>query len=189
MVLAQSSAIAACQAIDRCGGCVQRVDVAAVMDEFAGNPLADGSQPELFVDNSDAENVVVSGDWKTEKNAWSAYGPDFLSDDSKGTFPKSLRYVPRLPAGNEYDIYVYFPKVGGATTHTLIRVFDGGAAVRPEDPVVGRGRRRTDRRRMGAYRPLSAAEGRKGYVEISNEEADGIVVADAVLFIPARSEN
>lgn len=45
MVLAQSSAIAACQAIDRCGGCVQRVDVAAVMDEFAGNPLADGSQP------------------------------------------------------------------------------------------------------------------------------------------------
>ena len=136
---------------------MQRVDVAAVMDEFAGNPLADGSQPELFVDNSDAENVVVSGDWKTEKNAWSAYGPDFLSDDSKGTFPKSLRYVPRLPAGNEYDIYVYFPKVGGATTHTLIRVFDGGAAVRPEDPVVGRGRRRTDRRRMGAYRPLSAA--------------------------------
>lgn len=49
MVLAQSSAIAACQAIDRCGGCVQRVDVAAVMDEFAGNPLADGSQPELFI--------------------------------------------------------------------------------------------------------------------------------------------
>ena len=62
---------------------------------------SDGSQPELFVDNSDAENVVVSGDWKTEKNAWSAYGPDFLSDDSKGTFPKSLRYVPRLPAGNQ----------------------------------------------------------------------------------------
>lgn len=62
------------------------------------------ASPELFVDNSDAENVVVSGDWKTEKNAWSAYGPDFLSDDSKGTFPKSLRYVPRLPAGNEYDI-------------------------------------------------------------------------------------
>ena len=189
MVLAQSSAIAACQAIDRCGGCVQRVDVAAVMDEFAGNPLADGSQPELFVDNSDAENVVVSGDWKTEKNAWSAYGPDFLSDDSKGTFPKSLRYVPRLPAGNEYDIYVYFPKVGGATTHTLIRVFDGARRydrrIRSSDVVV-EGQTGGEWVRIGRYR---LPEGRKGYVEISNEEADGIVVADAVLFIPARSEN
>ena len=189
MVLAQSSAIAACQAIDRCGGCVQRVDVAAVMDEFAGNPLADGSQPELFVDNSDAENVVVSGDWKTEKNAWSAYGPDFLSDDSKGTSPKSLRYVPRLPAGNEYDIYVYFPKVGGATTHTSIRVFDGAQRydrrIRSSDVVV-EGQTGGEWVRIGRYR---LPEGRKGYVEISNEEADGIVVADAVLFIPARSEN
>ena len=168
---------------------MQRVDVAAVMDEFAGNPLADGSQPELFVDNSDAENVVVSGDWKTEKNAWSAYGPDFLSDDSKGTFPKSLRYVPRLPAGNEYDIYVYFPKVGGATTHTLIRVFDGARRydrrIRSSDVVV-EGQTGGEWVRIGRYR---LPEGRKGYVEISNEEADGIVVADDVLFIPARSEN
>lgn len=84
---------------------------------------------------------------------------------------------------------IYFPKVGGATTHTLIRVFDGARRydrrIRSSDVVV-EGQTGGEWVRIGRYR---LPEGRKGYVEISNEEADGIVVADAVLFIPARSEN
>ena len=61
MVLSQSAAIAACLAIDRHDGCVQDVDAATVLERLLRDPLADGSRPDIFVDNRDASSVVVNG--------------------------------------------------------------------------------------------------------------------------------
>lgn len=82
MVLSQSAAIAACLAIDRHDGCVQDVDAATVLERLLRDPLADGSRPDIFVDNRDASSVVVNGEWETVANPWRAYGPDYLSDRS-----------------------------------------------------------------------------------------------------------
>ena len=186
MVLGQVSAIGACQAIDGYGNRIQKVGAEAINDEFTKNPLADGSQPELFIDNNDTENVAVCGTWKTETNVWSAYGPDFLSDDSKGASPKSLKYMPQIPVETEYDIYAYFPKVNNLTTRTLINVCDGKQQherVIESADIVVEGQTGGEWVSIGRYK---LPEGRESYVEISNKGADGIVVADAVLFIPAR---
>ena len=186
MVLGQSAAIAACQAIDRHDNCVQDVDAGDVRKEFENNPLADNSQPEILIDNHDTLHVQCSGYWKTE--IWKAYGPDFFSDASKGTSDKSIRYTPDIPADNSYEIYAYFPKVSNAATQTLIDVYDGNElhrmAVRSSDIVV-EGQTSGEWAFIGRYR---LAKGTDNYVRISNEGADGVVVADAVLFIPVTDK-
>lgn len=183
MVLAQSAAIAAGQAIDRHNNCVQKVDAQAVLKEFRDNPLADKSQPEILIDNHDTLHVERTGEWKTE--VWKAYGPNFFSDDSKGTSPKSIRYTPTIPVDNLYEIYAYFPKVQNATTQTHIDIYDGNELhkkVIQSSDIIVEGQTSGEWISVGQYKLL---KGMDNYVRISNEEADGVVVADAVLFIPA----
>src|SRR5690606_33658356 len=50
MVLGQAAAVAASMAIDNATS-VQEIDVAALQSELRENPLADGSVPELLVDD------------------------------------------------------------------------------------------------------------------------------------------
>ena len=183
MVLAQSAAIAAGQAIDKYDNCVQKVDAKAILKEFRENPLADKSQPEILIDNHDTSHVQRTGEWKTE--IWKAYGPDFFSDDSKGKNLKTIQYTPVIPVDNLYEIYAYFPKVQNATTQTHIDIYDGNELhkkiIRSSDIVV-EGQTSGEWVSIGQYK---LTKGMDNYVRISNEEADGIVVADAVLFIPA----
>ena len=183
MVLAQSAAIAAGQAIDKYANCVQKVDAKAILKEFRENPLADKSQPEILIDNHDTSHVQRTGEWKTE--IWKAYGPDFFSDDSKGKNLKTIQYTPVIPVDNLYEIYAYFPKVQNATTQTHIDIYDGNELhkkiIRSSDIVV-EGQTSGEWVSIGQYK---LTKGMDNYVRISNEEADGIVVADAVLFIPA----
>lgn len=77
MVLGQSSAVAACQAIDK-KIAIQEVNVKEVQSLLRTDPLADGSMAEVLVDNEDSH---ITGDWKIEKSG--GYGPTYLTDDSK----------------------------------------------------------------------------------------------------------
>ena len=72
MVLGQSTATAAVQAIDRQVS-VQDVNVKAVQNKLAEDPLVDGSTPEILVDNDDKDLVVIQGAWKKEINGGYAF--------------------------------------------------------------------------------------------------------------------
>ena len=68
MVLAQSSAVAACMAIDK-KQTVQQINITSLRVYLEKNPLMDGSTPEVLVDNDDTKQVLISGDWK-KGNQW-----------------------------------------------------------------------------------------------------------------------
>jgi hypothetical protein len=72
MVLAQSAATAACQAIDK-NTSVQQVDISQLQSVLKNNPLADHSIPEILVDNDDQDNIIKTGDWKRVTEG--GYGP------------------------------------------------------------------------------------------------------------------
>lgn len=180
MVLAQSAATAAVVAIDSRVP-VQQVAVKKVQQLLAANPLADNSTPEILVDNDDAAHVKLQGDWKKEGRG--SYGPSLYLDDSKGSVPKSARFTPEIQREGEYHIYSYVPKLPNQASATHVRVFDGkqltpvkidAAAIKVEGQTSG------EWVSLGTFR---LPKGKKAYVEISNEQADGAVVADALLFI------
>jgi hypothetical protein len=185
MVLAQSAAVAASLALDAKTS-VQGVDVKAVQAELKSNPLADKSLPEIRIDNEDASYVQKTGDWQQDNKAAGRFGPSLLRDDSRGGAPKSVRFTPEVRKAGPYQVYAYFPKVADASAQAAITLHNG---TRPKEIILRRESLQVEGQTAGAWVPLgeyTMAAGSKGYVEISNKGADGVVVADAVLFVPAR---
>ncbi|MFV0363277.1 MAG: FAD-dependent oxidoreductase, partial [Suipraeoptans sp.] len=74
MVLSQSSAVAACLAIDNTNHVVQEVDVAKIQQVLTTNPLADNTTPDLVIDNHNTNLVTLNGNWET--STYGAYGPN-----------------------------------------------------------------------------------------------------------------
>lgn len=180
MVLGQSSAVAACQAIDKTIA-IQQVNVKEVQSLLKTDPLADGSMPEVLVDNEDSH---ITGDWKTEKSG--GYGPTYLTDGSKAETATSVRFIPEKLKKCAYRVYTYFPKVMNPATKTYITIYDGEKAT---EKIINQSDLQVEGQTSGEWLPLGLynfSEEKKAYVEISNKNADGVIVADAVLFVPVR---
>jgi hypothetical protein len=94
--------------------------------------------------------------------------------------------MPSIVRENKYDVYMYVPKVAHASTHTPVTVFDGTerheVTINPAGLIV-EGQTSGEWVYIGNFR-LPA--GTDSYVELSNKDANGVVVADAVLFIPEK---
>ena len=181
MVLAQSAAYAACQAIDRrCA--IQDIDVHALQQSLRTNPLADGSPAEILVDNDDSTGVTRTGDWT--RITTGGYGPSFWLDSSAS--PATAQFTPVIPASGSYAVYTYIPRVSHASTRTSIAIFDGETTV---EKNIDLGGVRVSGQTSGEWISLGAihfAKGSNPYIRISNASADGAVVADAVLFVPIK---
>ena len=185
MVLAQSAAVAACMAIDG-KACVQDVDVAQLQKELAENPLADGSQPEILIDNDHPTQVSTKGEWEEVPNSRAAYGATFLADRSNGKQPKTVRYTPQLSQDGTYDIYTYRPLLKEGNGRVQVTVFDGEQehelTIAPEDIRV-EGQTSGEWVFLGKY---DLSTGKQGYIEIASTQGEHPSVADAVLLIPTR---
>lgn len=182
MVLGQSAAVAACQAIDKKIP-VQQVNVNTVQQILQSNPLADGSTPELLVDNIDT-NVRVAGQWKTEMNG--GYGPSYLVDTSKAATAGFVQFMPNVIKSGHYQVYSYFPKAKNASANTVIAVFDGQKVT---EKIINQADIQVQGQTSGEWISLGSYElpkGKKAYVQVSNKNADGAIIADAVLFVPIK---
>jgi len=182
MVLAQSSATAAVMAIDA-GVDVQNVDVAGLQQQLKNNPLADGSVFEILVDNSDSSQVAVKGSWTTQKKG--GYGPDFLIHEP-GKSIASVKFTPEIPKRGKYQGYIYIPKTTGLSSTTLVIVNDGkrnhGISIKESDIRV-EGQTSGEWVSLGVYQ-LPA--GKKSFTQVSNKDADGKIIADAVIWVPEK---
>lgn len=183
MVLAQSAAVAACQAIDKKIP-VQQVNVVAVQQILKDDPLADKSVPEILVDDSDTARVKITGDWKMAKNG--GYGPSFLLDSAKVAPAASVKFTPVVVKEGAYHVYSYFPKVKNAASKTMVMVYDGQKATERiinQSDIQVQGQTSGEWVSLGEYQ---LPRGKKAYVQVSSQNADGAVIADAVLFIPVN---
>ena len=182
MVMGQSAVVAAVMAIDKKTD-LHAVDIRQLQQTLLSNPLADGSIPEVMVDN-DSKHVLLTGNWKKEKTG--AYGPSMFTDDSKGMESKSVRFMPVLKNSGNYHVYVYFPKLQNGSSKTSISIFDG---MQNKQKIIEAATIKVEGQTSGEWVDLgihSINKNKKPYIEISNKGADGIVVADAVLFVPGK---
>ena len=107
-------------------------------------------------------------------------GLDQIDWASLGEHPQ----LAELPAAGRYDVYLYWPALAD-TTRRLAR----NAAV---DVLHEEGRAAfvvDQRARPGRWHHLGTfafAPGAEAYVEIRNDAADGVVLADAVRFCPVH---
>jgi hypothetical protein len=178
MVLGQSAAFAAVQAIDAKTS-VQKVDIKKLQASLKSNPLADGSTPEIVIDNDEKSLVELSGNWTTKKNV--GFGPSTLIAE-KGGAESSVKFKPVITKDGDYEVYAYFlPKYQDLSTTITVVVSDG--TKESEIPInlsqlVALGQTSGEWIHLGKYK-LSKAK--KPFVKITTKGADGVVLADAVL--------
>ncbi len=183
MVLGQSSAAAASQAIDK-GISVQEVNTEELQHELTSDPYADGSAADIIVDNEDASDFKLNGSWALEKRG--GYGPTFLADTSNAQTPKSARFIPEIIEDGNYAIYTYYPKLQNGANITPITIFDGKQQTEKtidKSKVEVIGQTSGEWVSLGKYK---LSKGKNAYVEISNKNADGVIVADAVLLVKEK---
>jgi hypothetical protein len=186
MVLAQSAATAAAQAIDK-GISVQQVDVAVLQKALKENPLADGTTKEILIDNDDKSNVTLVGSWTTLKNAPGCYGASLLSsaggDKSK---IQSVKFSTFIEKEGPYEIYAYFPRTEGGASTVAVSFYTGK---RNHTQELHPNQLKIEGQTSGEWMFLGRYDLKKGenpHVEVSTRGADGTVVADAVLLYPVR---
>jgi hypothetical protein len=184
MVLAQSAATAGVMAMDA-GADVQKIDVQALQQRLREDPLGDGSVFEILVDNLDSLQIQRRGQWKKEMAG--GYGPNFLVHEPGDAGMASLRFTPDIPEAGNYAGYIYFPKATNMSTSTLVIVYDGerthGLTIRESDIRV-EGQTSGEWVALGNYR---LPPGKKSYVQVSSKDADGKVIADAVIWVPVKT--
>ena len=182
MVLAESSAFAAVQAIDRKVS-AQKIDMNALRAKIKNDPLADGSTAEILVDNDDEKSIVMVGKWTREKDS-KGYGSSYLKAGSAKDF--SVKFHPAIVQAGSYHVYVYFPRLEGASADVTTVIQAGKKSssinIRPNEIQI-EGQTSGEWVSLGKY---EFPKGADSFVEINTKGAGGVVVADAVLFIPER---
>lgn len=178
MVLGQSAALAASMALDANKN-LHEIDVKKLQNELKINPLADKSQAEILIDN-DFSNVKLNGDWKVASKGYGRYGKNYLIDESKGAEEKSVIYVPEIPLTKNYKIYIYFPRFEQLSKKISLNLWTPtgkkNLQIEPKNTE-------NDWLYVGEF---LLEKGNKNMLEITNENADGAIIADAVLFIPSK---
>jgi hypothetical protein len=185
MVMGQSSAAAAVLAIDAKTS-VQNVNVKQLQKVLQQNPLADHSQPDILIDNELKNNVVIKGEWKKNESSRRSYASSSLQTNGTEKNSMSVRFTSTIPATGKYRIYSYVPETDSSSSSVTVNVYDGKKlqpafinlrALKVEGQTSG------EWVYVGEY---NFAKGARSYVEITNKDADGMIIADAILLVPER---
>jgi len=182
MVLGQAAAVASSAAI-AARVPVQDVNVRGLQRELRANPLADGSTPDVLIDEADADRVKLTGRW-SPFDISGRYGPSVLRSEGPGA---TARFVPEVDVAATYDVYLYWPAADAVARRApvAIRHAEGTTELGVDLP------REAEALQHGivSWRPLGRFRfepGREAWVEVRSDGADGAVLADAVLLVPHR---
>lgn len=180
MVLGQSAAVAASLAIDK-GISVQDVDIEHIKAELATNPKGDGRKPDYLVISENNAAVQFTGTWA--KGEGRGYGHTYRQADSKTGISTAEFKASDIEPGN-YQVYTYFPRTKNSSASMTYRLFDGQRTVEKQlnlSNIEIKGQTSSIWVPIGEY---TIGEGKEcPYVELSTKGANGIVAANAILFV------
>jgi len=138
--------------------------------------------PGIVVDETAAELV---GEWQYSTHTPPYVGLGYLHDMKAGKGTKSVTFTPELPMAGWYEVQLAHCYNVRRSTKTPVTIHhaDGDKNIvinQQQEPEHGR-----LFRTLGTFR---FEAGHKGWVRISNDgtEADKVVVADAVQFLPVK---
>jgi hypothetical protein len=182
MILGQSAATAASLAIDG-KTAVQKVDYVKLKERLLADkqirtweipPLSPeelaGAPAGVRVEETEA---AKSGEWIE------AITGGYLHDNNEGKGAKTITYTPDLPKDGTYDVYVYWRKNPNRATNVPIEITTASG----KETVT------VDQREKGGWQKIKTASfkaGKTSRLIISNKDTNGHVIADGVIWSPAK---
>ncbi|MEM9827615.1 MAG: DUF1553 domain-containing protein [Planctomycetota bacterium] len=133
------------------------------------------------IDDADA---IKTGNWVESKYSKDFIGSGYLHDNNGANGPLKVRFETRLPKAGRYEIRLAAAPGGNRASKVKLRIETGGKSVAQT----------LDQRRVpggGIWHSLGTFACHAGIVavEISNADADGYVIADAVKWVPVDDKS
>ena len=188
MVLGQSAATAACQAIAQ-DVAVQDIDIEKLQAQlladgqvlhWQGSPGKPGislqSLPGIVLDDRDA---TCTGDW-VQSDATPGYiGAGYLHDGNGAKGQRTAAFVPVLPKAGQYQVGLAYTSHANRASKVKVTVTHAGGSTvvlvdqtkKPDQGVF---------HRLGTF---ACSAGKQASVTITTADSDGYVVVDAVQFL------
>jgi hypothetical protein len=174
--------MAAVQALEQAKP-VQDIDVQILQSNLKDDPLADGSAPEILVDNDiTPDRVHKLGRWQEEKGGTAqlggSYGRSLLMSDSTD-LSSGVKFMLPQDIKGKYKVYYY--NAGNPVykaAHYEIAVQLGAAEVRL---VVPTSANHFEWISVGQFEFYGSGQ---AWLEISRQSQHGAIFADAVLLVP-----
>jgi hypothetical protein len=178
MLLGQTAAIKALESITR------DIPVAKVLQEevdryYKYNPWMDGSRPDLIVDDAEAANMEIIGHWTKIKNQPGTFGNTYLQTNPLDDLGSRIRFTSKNPLKGDYQLYYYIPALRGGTTVINLEVYV--SKVRHVATL------RLAPNTSETWVPVGTyhfEDNTTGDVLVSQRGANGLLAADAVLWLP-----
>jgi hypothetical protein len=191
MVIGQSAATAACQAIDA-NVAVQDIDYAALKAtllkekqvlEWTGPQRSTGidltTLPGQVADNAGAK---VTGEWTASSAIGGYVGSEYLHDGNADKGTKSATFTVKVSRPGRYDIRVAYTQNANRASNVPIRLESKSvmqtARLNQRDAPKHNGFQTVATLELAADETLA--------VTISTDGTDGYVIADAIQVVPAR---
>jgi hypothetical protein len=182
MVTAQAAAVAAALAIDNKKS-VQEINILQLQKIMTENPLLDGTQPDIIIDNEHTQHVKVIGNWKISEDRYmeSNLTSCLVSGSEKGK--KRVAFTVKIPTKGNYSVHYYCASGGNAKnpiplTNALpveITHQKGKSLVKVDLPKY-----RKNWAPLGTY---SFDKGKTYTITVIADELDKFAVADAILLV------
>ncbi|MHC4442918.1 MAG: FAD-dependent oxidoreductase [Planctomycetota bacterium] len=131
----------------------------------------------IVVDNCAA---ITIGSWKSSTAIGPFAGADYLHDDNEGKGHKRVRFVPDLPADGEYEVLIAYTYSPNRATNVSVSINTADGLRK----VILNQRKRFTSPPFTSIGRFRFTAGKNGYVEITNTNTNGYVVADAVQWLP-----
>lgn len=185
MVLGQSAAVAACDAIDH-KIAVQDVDIERVQKILRDNPKADGRRSDYLIHVENKNQVSLRGRWHISSKK--GYGMSYQEVDSDAAA------VARFTTGKDfapgkYKLYSYFPKTDESAAKGKFRINTGKTIIEREinfTEVNILGQTTSTWLSLGEYEFEKGSS--RPFVEMTSN-AQGVLAANAVLWVPITDQN
>ncbi|WP_293939143.1 FAD-dependent oxidoreductase [Sphingobacterium sp. UBA5996] len=185
MVLGQSGAVAACEAIDN-KIAVQDVDIKRLTKILRDNPKADGRMADYIIHVENKDQVMLKGDWHVSSKK--GYGMSYQEVDSD--LAAVARFTPGKDfAAGKYKLYSYFPKTAESTEAGKFIIHTGKTRIEKKinfKEVHILGQTTSTWVALGEYEFENG--GNKPYVEMM-PAAKGVLAANALLWVPVTDQN
>jgi len=192
MILGQSATTVGVMAIDA-GQAVQDVDYADLKAKLLEDgQILEGDFPPSYatgksVSAQSLEGVVVDdinakaeGNWGQGHTVGPWVGRSYLHDGNNNQGKMSLRYETKLPKSGQYEVRVSYSPHGNRASNAMVTV----------ESAAGQKQSRINQKKKPPIDDLfvsvgtfSFEKGQPAVVVISNDDADGYVIADAVQWV------
>ena len=136
--------------------------------------------PSIIVDNLNTNEVSIVGTWTSGNTAPGYYGTNYLHDGNAGG-GKSVTFTPNLPVNASYDVFMRWTTgINRATNATAVINYAGGSSTNSVNEQLSDGVWWVY---LGTY---NFNAGTAGSLTVSDPNASGYVIADAVEFALAN---